>query len=55
MVQATACDPTVNATADKPTVMALGTLGTGKSTFLNRLSGLDYDSFIAKRSVKSVT
>ena len=39
---------------EKPTVMVLGTLGHGKSTFMNRIAGRD-DCFKAARSIKGVT
>ena len=39
---------------NKPTVMVLGSIGHGKSTFLNRLAG-DDNFFHAARSVKGVT
>ena len=37
----------------KPTVVVLGTVGHGKSNFLNRLAGEDV--FESRRAVKSVT
>ena len=55
MVQATP-EPTTSASPqnNKPTVMVLGSIGHGKSTFLNRLAG-DENFFHAARSVKGVT
>ena len=42
------------ANPDKPTVMVLGSIGHGKSTFLNKLAGQD-GLFKAGRDVKGVT
>ena len=42
------------ANPEKPTVLVVGSIGHGKSTFLNRLAGQD-GLFKAGRSVKSVT
>ena len=39
---------------EKPTVIVLGTIGHGKSTFMNRIAGRD-DYFKAARSIKGVT
>ena len=46
----------------KPIILPIGTLGTGKSTFMNRLLGVadakskdDPNAFYASRSVKGVT
>ena len=39
---------------DKPTVIVLGTIGHGKSTFMNRMAGRD-DCFKAARSLRGVT
>ena len=51
-------DPGAGATGtanpDKPTVLVLGSIGHGKSTFMNRLAGVD-GVFKAGRSVKGVT
>ena len=44
----------VTANPNKPTVMVLGSIGHGKSTFMNRLAGAD-GKFKAGRSVKGVT
>ena len=48
-------DPTSNASGSqtKPTVVVLGTVGHGKSNFLNRLAGEDI--FESAKKVKSVT
>ena len=51
MVQA---NPGEEANPAKPTVMVIGSIGHGKSTFLNRLGGQD-GLFKAARSVKGVT
>ena len=41
--------------ASKPNVIVLGTLGTGKSTLMNRLGGAERDQFLAKRARYGVT
>ena len=38
----------------KPTVMVLGSIGHGKSTFMNRIAGRD-DCFKVENSINSVT
>ena len=44
----------VKADPSKPTVLVLGSIGHGKSTFMNRLAGVE-GTFKAGRSVKGVT
>ena len=55
MALPTTSDPTTNALGSetKPTVVVLGTVGHGKSNFLNRLAGEDI--FESKMQVTSVT
>ena len=47
-------NPGAEANPSKPTVIVLGSIGHGKSTFLNRLAGQE-GLFKAGRSVRSVT
>ena len=54
MVQANPSGEEVKADPNKPTVLVLGSIGHGKSTFMNRLAG-EEGKFKAARSVKGVT
>ena len=47
-------NPGGEANPEKPTIMVIGSIGHGKSTFMNRLGGQE-GTFKAARSVKGVT
>ena len=54
MVEAQGPNSSPNAGA-KPNVMVMGTLGTGKSTLLNRMSGQEEDLFVARLQTEGCT
>ena len=54
MVEAQGPNSSSNA-GEKPNVMVMGTLGTGKSTLLNRMSGQEEDVFVARLQTEGCT